>query len=342
MPAKRQHPWWMLAFPLTVVVVVGSADYITGHEILFSTFYMVAVGFSAWFVGRMFAIVISVLSVGASLVGDLAAGAAYSHPFVPAWNALITLTTYLVVVWLLSSLRNLYRELEERVSQRTMALTQEMAERARLEWEILEVSERERRRIGHDLHDSLGQHLTGTALAGQVLQEKLAARMYPEAGAAARIVTLIEEAIGLTRSMARGLHPVEVEGGGLAEGLRELAASVSTRFGVRCEFEGDGGISIEDPSHATHLYRIAQEAISNAIKHGKARHITIEIRNEDDGVRLSVHDDGVGIAEPVPHGNGMGLRIMAHRARLIGSALGIRRDAAGGTVVTCLLPGSMP
>jgi signal transduction histidine kinase len=330
----------MLVFPVAVVVVVGSADYVTGHEILFSTFYMVAVGYSAWFVGRTFATVISVLSVGASLVGDLAAGAAYSHPFVPAWNALITLTTYLVVVWLLSSLRNLYRELEERVTQRTMALTQEMSERARLEWEILEVSERERRRIGHDLHDSLGQHLTGTALAGQVLQEKLAARMYPEATAAARIVTLIEEAIGLTRSMARGLHPVEVEGGGLTEGLRELAATVSTRFDLSCEFEGDGSVSIEDPSHATHLYRIAQEAISNAIKHGKARRVTIAVRRERDGVRLSVRDDGVGIAEPSAHGQGMGLRIMAHRARMIGSTLTIRRDPRGGTLVECVLPGA--
>lgn len=128
---------------------------------------------------------------------------------------------YFIVVWLLSSLRSFHRELEATVRQRTQALTQEMAERQRLEEEILRVSERERRSIGHDLHDSLCQHLTGTALAGQVLGERLAAKSLPEAADAEKVVGLVEEGITLARNLARGLYPVDVEAGGLMDAFQE-------------------------------------------------------------------------------------------------------------------------
>jgi len=323
---------------LIVVLIVGAADYLTGHEILFSIFYLVPVAMAAWTVGRGFAIGVSVLSVVAWLIGDRAAGAVYPHAFVPVWNSAIILAFYLVVVGLLGRLRGMQRDLEERVRLRTVALTEEIAERERLEREILETGERERRRIGRDLHDSLGQLLTGTALAGQVLQEKLAAHALDEASDAGRVVRLVEEAIELTRSLSRGLDPVEIDGGGLAQGLRELAARTSAIAAARCDFRESGEVPIRDSVTATHLYRIAQEAITNALKHGRAGGITLRLTGEPGVVRLTVSDDGVGIRPPAERGAGMGLRIMAHRAAVMGGTFEVWGGAHGGTTVECRMP----
>src|SRR5580765_1872283 len=187
----------LIAGGLAVVVIIGVVDYLTGFEVLFSAFYLLEVGLASWFVGRGFGMVMSVLSAVVWIGGDVAAGAPYSHPFVPIWNATILVVVYFSVVWILTSLRRLHEELENKVQQRTVALTQEMAERARLEKELVEVSEREQMRIGQDLHDSLCQHLTGTALAGQVLGEKLAAKSLPEAADANKVVDLVEEGIAI-------------------------------------------------------------------------------------------------------------------------------------------------
>jgi signal transduction histidine kinase len=324
-----------MASAFGILALIGGADYLTGHDILFSTFYLVPVALVAWTVGRGPAVVISVLSVGAWLIGDVAAGATYQHAIVPLWNAAIILAFYLVVVWLLSRLHDMHRGLEERVRLRTAALTEEIAERERLEREILDVSERERRRIGRDLHDSLGQLLTGTALAGQVLEEKLMSRSIAEAADATRIVSLVEQAIELTRGLSRGLDPVEIEGGGLAQGLRELAAKTSELFPTRCVYLVDELVTVGDGVTATHLYRIAQEAVTNAIRHGHAQHIVVRLDGTLRGVRLTVSDDGVGIREPGARGRGMGLRIMAHRAAVMGGTLEIQAEPSGGTTVVC-------
>jgi signal transduction histidine kinase len=323
---------------LIVVTIVGAADYLTGHEILFSIFYLVPVAMAAWTVGRGFAIAISVLSVVAWLIGDRAAGAVYPHAFVPVWNSAIILAFYLVVVGLLGRLRGMQRDLEERVRLRTVALTEEISERERLEREILEIGERERRRIGRDLHDTLGQLLTGTALAGQVLQEKLVTHAPEEASDAGRVVRLVEEAIELTRRLSRGLDPVEIDGGGLAQGLRELAVRTSAMANARCEFREAGEVTIHDSVAATHLYRIAQEAITNALKHGRAGLITVRLAGEPGHVRLTVSDDGVGIRTTPARGSGMGLRIMAHRAAVMGGTFEVRAGARGGTTVECRMP----
>jgi signal transduction histidine kinase len=242
-----------------------------------------------------------------------------------------------VVVWLLTRLRLLNKELEARVRQRTAALTEEMAERERLESELLDISEREQRRIGHDLHDTLGQHLTGAALAVQVLEEKLTTRGVPEAADAGKAVELVEEGIALARKLAKGLHPIEMEAEGLMQALEELAATTSELFKVSCRVECDSPVLIHAAATSGHLYRIAQEAISNAVKHGKAKNIVISLETRDDGISLQVKDDGAGLPDVLPKDTGMGLRIMAHRASMIGAAFQARRDEAGGTVVWCML-----
>ena len=325
-----------IALALVLVLLVALADFYTGYEISFSIFYLSAIVLSTWFVGKWFAQFISVLSVVSWLIGDLAAGAVYSAKFVPAWNAVIMLCFYTVMVRILSSLRSLHDELEAKVKERTMALTNEMATRERLEKELLAVSEREQRRIGHDLHDGLCQHLTASALAAQVLGERLDAQDLPEAIDAGRIVNMIEEAIGQTRDLARGLFPVRLEADGLVAALHELAGNLSKRFRTCCVFESKPpSLDVNDAAAAVHFYRIAQEAAMNAIKHGHAKHISIVLMTNAGKLTLGISDDGAGLPENWRASNGMGIHIMAHRALMIGGEFFVQREANGGTLVQC-------
>ncbi len=321
-----------------LLALIGLVDYLTGYELIFSVFYLLAVGVAAWFVGSGFGLVISILSVVVWLCGDLAAGAHYSSSVVPIWNAIILTVFYLIVVWLLASLHSFHRELETRVRMRTEALTREIAERERLEGELLKVSEREQRRIGHDLHDSLCQHLTATALAGQVLGERLAAKSLPEAADAGKIVELVEEGINLARNLARGLYPVTMGAEGLMAAFQELAANISKRSKIVCNFEYAAPVLIHNDTTATHLYRIAQEAVTNAIRHGKPKHIIISLSERNGLLTLTVEDDGIGLPEHWRTENGLGIRIMRHRAEMIGGALMVEPALTGGTTVACSLP----
>jgi signal transduction histidine kinase len=334
---QRSKPALLLT-GLAFLVLVGVVDYLTGVELFFSVFYLLGVGWATWFVGRGYGILMSILSVIVWLAGDVASGAKYSSPFIPAWNAMIFLVFYFIVVWLLTHLRSLQKTLEERVEQRTLALQQEMTERARLEKEIVEIGERERRRIGRDLHDSLCQHLTGTALAGQVLGEKLAAQASPEVADAGKVVELVEEGIALARQLARGLYPVEMDAEGLMAAFQEMASTTASLFKITCVFECNPPVLIHDAAAATHLYHIAQEAVRNAVSHGKARRIMINLATQEDRVVLTVTDDGAGLPEDFRKSQGLGIRIMAHRAAMIGGGFDICPGPNRGVVVTCSLP----
>ena len=343
----KQFETWskpsLMALCLAIVAAVGWVDYATGYETFCFIFYLMAVFLAVWFVGGFSGGVISALSVTAWISSNIITGERYSSYFVPVWNAMIMFMFYLVVVVLLARLRTLYKEREAWDRRRIVELTNEIGERTRLHNEILETSERVQRRIGSDLHDGLGQHLTGTALAGQVLGQKLAGRSLPEAAEADRLVELIQEAIELTRSLARSLHPTEIKAGRLADNFQELAASASDRFKISCQFECRPAAPlppvVNDINVATHLYRIVQEAITNAVRHGKARQINIRLDTADHEIVLSITDDGIGLPENARDGDGLGLRIMASRAGMIGAIFNIERQSSlGGTCVTCTLP----
>ena len=216
----------------------------------------------------------------------------------------------------------------------------DVTEAKRLERTILEISGREQRRIGQDLHDGLGQHLTGVAFMSKVLAQKLRDRQSPEAAEAARIVELVNEAIYRTRELSRGLLPVLLESRGLMNALERLAVEVEDLFQVECGFECDNPVLIRESATATHLYHIAQEAVNNSIKHGHPHRIVIGLSGGDEPC-LRVEDDGVGGygSWPLSHGDrGMGLLIMSHRAKMIGGRLEIRSAPQGGTSVSCLFP----
>ncbi len=332
---ERRSRAFLILVNLAFLALVGAVDYVTGFNLSFAVFYLLDIGLAAWLIGRGFALAVAALSIIISVAGDWAAGAHYSTVLIPIWNALIQSVVYGVVIWLVGSLRPAQRELERKVEQRTRALTRAIGERERLEDEILEISEREQRRIGHDLHDGLCQHLTATAMAGQVLGQKLAARSLAEAADAAELVRLIEDGIAMTRDMAHGIAPLEMESEGLVTALRALAANVARMFKVACTLECDSPPPIEDVATATHLYRIAQEAVHNALRHGKPRQIVMSFSRVRERAQLSIEDDGVGLPEDWQSGRGLGTRIMAHRAVVIGGLLSIDPSPTGGTLVTC-------
>ncbi len=214
----------------------------------------------------------------------------------------------------------------------------DITERKHLEKTILEVSGREQRRIGQDLHDGLGQHLTGIAFMSKVQEQKLMEKSMPEAGDAAKIVKLVNEAINKTRELARGLLPVVSDARGLMSALQQWASEVEDLFGVSCRFQCFVPVLIHDDTVATHLYYVAREAVNNAIKHGHPSRIVIRLAaNQEQGV-LTVTDNGSGIADIPANNTGMGRHLMNYRARVIGGSLEIQRLATGGTMVSCSFP----
>ncbi len=214
----------------------------------------------------------------------------------------------------------------------------DISDRKRLERTVLEISEREQRRIAQDLHDGLGQHLTGIAFMSKVQAEKLQEKQIDESADAAKIVELVNDAIRKTRELARGLLPVVSDAQGLMSALRLYASEVKDLFRIACHFQCDAPVLIHDASMAAHLYHIAQEAVNNAIRHGHATEIVIRLFSGDREGTLMIRDNGVGIERgKTPH-TGMGLQIMNYRAGVIGGNLEVRRELPRGTCVTCRFP----
>ncbi len=218
----------------------------------------------------------------------------------------------------------------------------DITERKHLEQTILEVSGREQRRIGQDLHDGLGQHLTGIAFMSKVQEQKLMEKSMPEADDAAKIVKLVNEAIHKTRELARGLLPVVSDAQGLMSALQQWASEVEDLFGISCRFQCFAPVLIHDDTMATHLYYIAREAVNNGIKHGHASQIVIQLAAEEGQGVLTITDNGSGISDLSANNGGMGRHLMSYRARVIGGSLEIQRVPSGGTAVICLFPIHVP
>jgi signal transduction histidine kinase len=221
-------------------------------------------------------------------------------------------------------------------------IVRDISERRKLEKEILKVSEQERRRIGQDLHDGLGQMLTGIGLLGQNLTRQLKKEDHRLADDAEEITSLVKEADQYARDLSRGLTPVDLEPSGLTQALQRLTDNAIRLFDVDCAFKEVETVLVHDSTTATHLYRIAQEAVSNAVRHGDANRIAITLAAGEDQIRLRIRDDGRGFDPHEVDGPGKGVHIMNYRARIIGGTLEISSDLGEGTVVTCTLPRDVP
>ena len=210
--------------------------------------------------------------------------------------------------------------------------------RRRAERRLLEVSEREQQRIGQDLHDGLCQQLAGIAYIASDLQTKLGKSGRPEAVVAARIAELSRETAVQARQVSRGLNPVKMGTTGLMAALEELTESIRSLFSISCRFECKHHVLVPNHETSVHLYRIAQEAIHNAITHGAANQIVITLGRGPAGIVLSINDNGRGFTAEPAEGNGMGLDNMKYRARAIGARLEHADRPGGGSIVTCTLP----
>lgn len=240
------------------------------------------------------------------------------------------------------ALQDAHDELEQRVQERTAELKQtnkklktEIKERLHLEKVILDISEREQQRIGHDLHDGLGQLLTGVAFMANTLNQQLRSKLMSEAENAKKIVESVNEGISQTSRLARGLYPVTLQKGGLVSALDELAASTQNLYGISCSFQHDNSPDLNNQETAIHLYRITQEAVNNAVKHSRAEHILIDLSCFADRMTLIVKDDGIGFDAAKIKKPGLGLQTMHYRAKVIKANINIIQPGDGGTIVIC-------
>lgn len=255
------------------------------------------------------------------------------------------LVTTALLALLFGQLAGRARRVEKLVAERTAALSEanrelaaEREECLRLEHEILEVASREKQRVGQDLHDSLGQKLAGAVFLSRALATHLEQAGSQPREDARKINETLKDAVAQVRRVARGLAPVEVGEGGLPGALRQLAAETCDTYGVICSYQETTPHRAVDSRAILHLYHIAQEAVTNAIRHGKAREIVIELRTDASAGLLAISDNGAGFDPSPAAAPGMGLRIMRYRASLFGGALQIARRTEGGMRVACTFP----
>lgn len=337
---SRTKPAWLMVWSVVTVLLVGVIDWVTGPQISFAVFYLIPVTFAAWFIGRKQGMAVA----GLSALVWLLAEAAYFEPTARAfaiclWNACARLGIFIFVVLMLSNLRQVQAGLEETIVERTRQLESEVTRRLKVQEEIVAISHRERQRIGHELHDGLGQHLAGIALRAKALEQALARQDLHEAPEAGELSSLVRQAMGQVRNLARGLDPIDLEDNDLVAALQNLAAEASRSLGIACTLRWREAASLLPVKKETALalYRISQEAITNAVTHGAARQVLLELADQDGALQLRVHDDGTGFTLAPEPATGMGLHIMRYRAEAIGATLEIRSEPGQGTEVCCVL-----
>jgi PAS domain S-box-containing protein len=217
------------------------------------------------------------------------------------------------------------------------AILRDLSAHKQMEREVLEIATAEQRRIGQALHDSTGQELTALGLLAESLAETLEHQAPAVVGLAAKIRDGLQRALGQIRAYSRGLIPVDVDSRGLPAALAELASRTTEIHGVKCTFECHEPVEVGNNQAATHLYHIAQEAVTNALRHARPEHIAIRLEGDGPLLTLRVSDDGIGLPPEPLDSKGMGLKIMHYRAGLIEGRLTVEAAEPVGTVVTCTL-----
>lgn len=325
---------------VAALCLVGFADYVTGVRVSLQLFYLAPITVAVARLGRRSALAASVASVLFRLAGDYAAAPTFveGHLRTMLWNRAADLCVYLLTAEVLGALIAFYRQLEERVRQRTADLQKAIEDRDELQTRLYEVSRQERGAIGRELHDDLGQHLTATSLAADLLAGRLSAQGNETAAGAQAVVALVQEAIAKTRLIARGLLLSAIEPGELVGELESLARQLTLEFRVPCRFSASRPLPPLDDAAASHLYYVAREAARNALMHGAPSEVAIRLLVTADALVLSVEDDGAGLPQGGARGSGIGLRVMEQRAGLIGGSFAVESAPGSGTRVRCSIP----
>lgn len=335
----RCRPWAAVLLAVVMILVIGSIDLQVEAQLSSTFFYLLPVLLVSRHAGLWASIACALIATIMSLVANLATNPQAGASWIPYSDATLRFGVLMVVVRLVRSLRNLNDSLDQRVRDRTARLQAEVKERLKLENRIIEARESEQARIGQDLHDGLCQHLVATAFSAGMLQRRLESDGSPGAREAAEVVTMIDESITQARDLAKGLYPVPLEEEGLETALRALAANTTRRTAVRCSVKTEGPPSQLSKETSIHLYRIAQEALNNAVRHANASAVEIGFKRAGKAFELWVEDDGRGIDGAARGGGGMGLHIMEYRARVVGAVVAISEGKSGGTCVRCASTG---
>lgn len=319
---------WLVSASITLIAVIGWLDYVTEFGLSFFIFYGVPIFVIGWLGLRNTAIVIALASGLIWYLANLPTQPYETHQAY-IW-ASANRAAYFVFVAIGGAAIRAQRE-ESRAKIEALTRARE------LEQEIVRVSEREQMRIGQDLHDGLCQNLVAIDCAAACLKADLEAQASPGAGMAAVIQKMLRDCVVEARKVARGIFPVQVDAAGLSAALHELVATTNQLRQTSATFETHGEIRIENPEVAMHLYRIAQEALSNALRHAGAGSVTIDLSQHGSRLTMTIADDGCGFGSREQTSAGMGLNTMRYRAQQLGADLAIVSDSAGGTMVRCAL-----
>lgn len=326
---RRQPFWVVMMLPLLLTLLMGWLDSVTGWEVSLFIFYAVPIILAVWWSGSTAGFLVAIIS---GIVWWFSNN--NTHPYETelgyAWALINREFYFCVVVFAVNAVR--------RRQDADAAHIQMLEERRQLERDIVSVSEHEQQRIGRDLHDGLCQQLAAIGCAIRALTEDMQSRGIDSADDAAQIEESLQQAVVEARDLARGIFPVHVDRSGLSTALRDLAEKTSRLTGTNIEYSENTELQLDSPEASMHLYRIAQEAVANAVRHGGARNIHIKIELNQTQLGLVIEDDGKGMDyRAVRKAEGMGLRTMRYRAQAIGAQLSFEPCLSGGTRVRCQL-----
>ena len=327
---RRQPSFLVMLLPMAITLLMGWADYMTEWELSLFVFYAVPIILSVWWAGETAGILTALFCSSVWWFANQSFHP-YETQFGYAWAMISRLVFYGFVGFSVTSVRKKQEADATRIRM--------LEERRQLEQDIVTVSEHEQQRIGQDLHDGLCQQLAAIGCAARMLSEDLKTQGSAAAHDAMLIEESVQQAVLEARSLARGIFPVHVDQSGLSSALAELAQTTGRLTSVEIEMRESAEVSLDDPEVSMNLYRIAQEAVANAVKHGHARHVVIDLRITREELTLLIEDDGCGI-KPASKTftEGMGLRTMRYRAQSLGAHLEVSPRHMGGTRVNCRLP----
>jgi len=314
---------------IVLTLIIGYIDYITPWQWTMSIFYAPPILLAVWHAPRKSGLFMSFFCAVVWYVAGTG-----QHPFLSD-KAFLWIGFNRLVYFLFVAIGGMaLKSQRDAIRARLEAMTRARA----LEQEIVRVAEREQMRIGQDLHDGLCQDLAAIDCAAACLKADLEDREVPEAKAAGQIQKLLQDAIVEARNLARGISPVHMDAENLPAALEDLVASANRSNQADITFAVEGEITIGDTQTAIHLYRIAQEALRNAVRHSGAKNVAVELRQEGQHYTLSVTDDGRGFNGAPPSATSMGLGTIRYRARLLGATCDILNKPGGGALVRCSLP----
>ena len=325
---RGQSVWLTIVLMVATVLGIGWLDFITGFQMTFQVFYGMSIFLAVWWAGNKPGLLIAVFSSVVWWLANMSTTRQSTQGY--AWTLANRLFYQCALVFAVAALRNKH--------QTDAARIQMLEERRQLEKDIVSVSEYEQQRIGQDLHDGICQQLAAIGCAVRVLADDLQAQGIPAAQDASLIEGSLQQVVIEARNLAHGIFPVHVDRSGLAAALAGLGKTTSRLTGTTIVVDDCADVPLDTPEVSMHLYRIAQEAVANAVKHSGATEIRISMKLKGDWLELRVEDNGKGIpATESKRGEGMGLRTMQYRAQSLQAHLAIEQRPQGGTLVRCRL-----